>query len=72
MTEEQIMAAVRGAVREELRGANLIDGPTHIAHHHALAEFLSLMKHAKKTMIGAFVLGLVGILLLGLAAWRGN
>lgn len=64
-----IREAVAEAVRGELRGANLIDGPTHIQHHQAIAEFLALTRHAKKTVIGGFMLGLMALLLLGLAAW---
>lgn len=67
--DEQIRTAVREAVSEALRGANLVDGPTHIAHHQAIEEFLVLTKHAKKTVIGGVVLGLLSLFLLGIAAW---
>lgn len=67
--DEQIKAAVREAVSEALRGANLVDGPTHIAHHQAIEEFLVLTKHAKKTVIGSLVVGVLSLLLLGIAAW---
>ena len=67
--DEQIKRAVREAVSDALRGANLVDGPTHIAHHQAIEEFLSLTKHAKKTVIGSLVVGVLFLLLLGIAAW---
>ena len=66
--DEQIKQAVREAVSEALRGANLVDGPTHIAHHQAIEEFLVLTKHAKKTVIGGVVLGVLSLFLLGIAA----
>lgn len=67
---ETVRAVVKEAVSEALRGSNIIDGPTHIAHHQAVAEFLSLAGHAKKTLVGAVVFGLFSLLLLGVAAWK--
>lgn len=76
MTEVQIHNIVRSAVsdalKQELRGANLIDGPTHIAHHQAIDEFLSLAKHAKKTFVGAIIMGIFALLMLGVAVWKGT
>ncbi len=69
VTEARLREAVKEAVAEALRGNNLIDGPTHIAHHQAIEEFLALTKHAKKTVIGSLVVGLLSLILLGLAAW---
>ncbi len=66
---QEIKAAVREAVAEALKGANLIDGPTHIAHHQAIAEALSMAAHAKKTFVGSLVKGLMALLLLGCLAW---
>jgi hypothetical protein len=71
-SEERMAAIVKQAVREELAGANLVDGPTHIAHHQALAAALTLMEHAKKTVIGALVRGVMALLLLGCLAWVWN
>jgi len=67
--EAQIKKAVKEAVSEALKNANLIDGPTHIAHHQAIAEALSMASHAKKTVIGAVVKGVMALLLLGCLAW---
>ena len=67
--EERIAAVVKQAVREELAVANLVDGPTHIAHHQALAEALSMIAHAKKTLVGTLVRGLMALLLIGCLAW---
>jgi len=72
VSEAEIKAIVKEAVSEALKGANLIDGPTHIAHHQALDEFLSLTKHAKKTFVGAFIMGVIALIMLGMAAWRGQ
>lgn len=69
MNEDQIATIVRQAVREELRGANVIDGPTHIAHHQAIAEALGMVAHAKKTVIGTLVKGIMALLLLGCLAY---
>ena len=69
MTEDQIRDAVKEAVAEALKGANLIDGPTHIAHHQAMSEALNLMAHAKKTIVGSLVRGVMALLLLGCLAW---
>ncbi len=69
MNETQIKEAVKEAVAEALRGANLIDGPTHIAHHQAIEQFLGLTLHAKKTVIGALVKGLCWLILAGFAVW---
>lgn len=66
-----IRQAVAEAVKRELRGANLIDGPTHLAHHQAMEEFMALAKHAKKTAVGAFIMGVFALMLLGAAAWKG-
>ena len=72
-TDEQVKAMIREATREAiseaLRGASIVDGPTHIAHHQAIDEFLKLTVHAKKTMVGAIVLGLTTLLVLGFGAW---
>lgn len=70
--EAQIKEAVKEAVAEALKGANLIDGPTHIAHHQAFEDFLALTKHAKKTFVGAVVMGFIALLMLGVAAWKAN
>ena len=67
--EALIKKAVREAVSEALKGASLIDGPTHIAHHQAMAEALSMASHAKKTVVGVLVKGFMALLLLGCLAW---
>ena len=69
MTKEDIKAVVKEAVSEALKGANLIDGPTHIAHHQAIAEALNMASHAKKTVIGTVVKGVMALVLLGCLAW---
>ena len=73
LDEARITAAVKEAAREAvadaLRGANLIDGPTHIKHHQAIEEFLNLTLHAKKTVVGAVIKGLCWLLLAGFALW---
>lgn len=66
----EIGAIVAEAVRDALRGENLIDGPRHVAHHQAIDEFLSLAKHAKKTAVGGFVMGVLVLVVLGIAVWR--
>lgn len=66
---EAVKEAAREAVAEALRGANLIDGPTHIKHHQAIEEFLNLTLHAKKTVVGAVIKGLCWLLLAGFALW---
>lgn len=68
-TDEEIRALVKEAVAEALRGANIIDGPTHIAHHQAIGEILSLAGYAKKKIVGGIVSGLLCLLLLGAAVW---
>ena len=70
--KKEFKAVVREVLKEELCAANLIDGPTHVAHHQAIAEFLALAQHAKKTVVGAFVMGILALLVLGLAVWKGN
>ena len=67
--KEAVKEAAREAVSEALRGANLIDGPTHIKHHQAIEEFLNLTLHAKKTVVGAVIKGLCWLLLAGFAVW---
>ena len=67
--EDMIRKAVKEAVAEALKGANMIDGPTHIAHHQAINEALEMFSHAKKTFIGILVKGLAGLLVLGILAW---
>ncbi|MCL1939944.1 MAG: hypothetical protein FWG04_04720 [Desulfovibrionaceae bacterium] len=69
VNEAQLKKAVKEAVSEALKSANLIDGPTHIAHHQAIAEALSMASHAKKTVVGAVVKGIMALLLLGCLAW---
>ena len=69
MTDEQIKAVVREAVAEALKGANLIDGPTHIAHHQAIEEQLQLFRHAKKGLISVIISGLAGLIAWGMWAW---
>jgi hypothetical protein len=69
MTREEIRAAVKEAVTEALRGANLIDGPTHIAHHQALEDMLQAKRHAWKVSITVIIGGLIGLLILGIKSW---
>ena len=69
MTEAEIKAIVKEAVSEAIRGANLIDGPTHIAHHHMLEEQMMLVRHAKKGLLSALVAGLCALLAWGMWAW---
>ncbi len=67
--DELIRTAVREAVSEALRSANLIDGPTHVAHHQMLEEQIALVRHAKKGILSAIVTGLCALLAWGLWAW---
>ncbi len=69
MTEEQIKAVVHEAIRDALRESNLIDGPTHLAHHQALEEQLQLCRTAKRGLVTSFVMGLCGLIAWGLWAW---
>ena len=69
MTDAEIKAVVKEAVSEALNGANLIDGPKHIAHHLAIEEALKMASHAKKTFIGTVVKGVMALVLLGFLAW---
>ena len=69
MTEEQVKTVVREAVSEALKTANIIDGPTHIAHHQAIEEQLQLFRHAKKGLVSVIISGLAGLIAWGLWAW---
>ena len=60
---------VKEAVAEALRESNLIDGPTHIAHHQALEEQLQLCRTAKRGLATSFVMGLCGLIAWGMWAW---
>jgi len=67
--EDLLKRAVKEAVAEALKESSLIDGPTHIAHHQAMAEALSMVSHARKTLVGAVARGLVVLFFLGCLAW---
>jgi hypothetical protein len=66
----ELEAAVTAAVTKALRDGSLIDGPTHIAHHQAIEEFLQLARHARKTVVGGLVMGVLALVVLGIAVWR--
>lgn len=66
-----VKTAAREAVREEFKSQNL-DGPTHTKHHQAMEDILTLTKYAKKTFVGAVVVGLISLLALGIYAWKAN
>ncbi|MDR0338730.1 MAG: hypothetical protein LBH65_00460 [Desulfovibrio sp.] len=67
--KKEIKDMVSEAMSEALKGANIIDGPTHIAHHQFLEENIVLARHAKKTAVGLFIKGIGALLLLGLLAF---
>lgn len=69
MTDAEIKDAVREAVTEALKAANIIDGPTHIAHHQAIEEQLQLFRHAKKGLVSVIISGLAGLIAWGMWAW---
>ncbi|NDV19231.1 hypothetical protein GO013_07335 [Pseudodesulfovibrio sp. JC047] len=66
MTED-IKQAVREAVREELKAANIIDGPTHIRHHEFIDELCESFDTVKKTtlrvLVNCLVLGVIAAVL---------
>lgn len=66
---EMIRAMVAEGVKEALKDASLIDGPTHIKHHQAIEEALVLLRHARKTGVAAIVSSLFVLLALGVGAW---
>lgn len=47
--------AVREAVREELKAANIVDGPTHVQHHEFIGNLCDSFDTAKKTAIRCLV-----------------
>ena len=69
MTREELQALVKEAVADALRASNLIDGPTHIAHHQALEDMIQAKRHAHKVGITVIVGGLVGLLIMGIKSW---
>lgn len=69
MTEQRLRQVVKEAVKEELLGANLVDGPTHILHHQEIESWLQMKKHAQKTGIATVIIGLIGLTVLGIWAW---
>lgn len=72
-TRDEMRQLVKEAVSEALKGANLIDGPTHIAHHQALEEFLQTKRTVTRAgyvaLAGSFVAGLLALLILGIKEW---
>ena len=60
---------MKDAVKEALKEINLVDGPTHIAHHQALEEVIQAKRAAAKFALKAFIGGIVGLIILGLKAW---
>ena len=60
---------VSEAVKEALKGINLIDGPTHIAHHQELERILSLKDHAQRVGVGVIITGVIGLIVIGFGAW---
>ena len=69
MNEQHLRQVVKEAVKEELLGANLVDGPTHLAHHQEIENLIQLKKHAEKTGIATVIVGLIGLTVLGIWAW---
>ena len=69
MNEQRLRQVVKEAVKEELLGANLVDGPTHLAHHQEIENLIQLKKHAEKTGIATVIVGLIGLTVLGIWAW---
>ena len=69
MNEQRLRQVVKEAVKEELLGANLVDGPTHLAHHQEIENFIRLKQHAEKTGIATVIVGLIGLTVLGVWAW---
>lgn len=61
---QRVSDCAREAVREELRAANIIDGPTHVKHHEVLGRWCDAMDTAGKTLIRTLVASLVGGLIL--------
>lgn len=59
----EIREVVREAVRDELKAANIIDGPTHIKHHEFIGDLCESFDTVKKTtlrvLVNAMVIGLI-------------
>ena len=66
---EMIRKIVKDAVSEALQDVYQIDAATHYAHHMAISETLEMASHAKKTLVGAVVKGLLGAAFLGCLAY---
>ena len=74
MTQEELVKkAVKEAVAEALKGANLIDGPTHILHHQEFENWIQAKRLvgnvAVKVTVTAFVVGLLGMVAIGFLEW---
>lgn len=76
MTESDIQDAVRRAVREELKAANIVDGPTHLRHHQFLEEWCRTMTTARNTtikvVVTALVSGVIAAVVLFCQSGRGH
>jgi hypothetical protein len=69
LSRDDLQALIKEAVAEALRASNLIDGPTHIAHHQALEEMIQAKRHAYRVGITVIISGLIGLLVLGIKSW---
>jgi len=70
---ETVKEAVAEGMAEALKGANLVDGPTHLKHHELINDVCKAMDTAKTTflrvLVTALTLGLIGAVVL---FWRGG
>ncbi|MDR1685215.1 MAG: hypothetical protein LBR82_02035 [Desulfovibrio sp.] len=76
MTEfdrDELKGLVRNAVAEALKASNLIDGPTHLAHHQAIEEMLQAKRAATRagirTAVTITIGGLISLIILGVKEW---
>jgi hypothetical protein len=60
VTESDIQDAVRRAVREELKAANIVDGPTHMRHHQYLEQWCNSMDTVRNTALKVLVTAVIG------------
>jgi hypothetical protein len=69
MDETKIREIVISAVNDALKGASIIDGPTHIAHHQAIDEMLHARRFAYKTGIAVIISGIFSLIAIGIREW---
>lgn len=75
ITKEEIISAVKDTLNEEVK-AFYVDREKHWDDHQFLGGFRKWIDDTKsmawKTVIGAVVMGIIGLLVLGFAFWGGK